>query len=228
VLPNKRLKLTARVARSVRQRPMLQSRTSARLVSLAYLLCAPQAEVGAQTPPQQRDTSALTSSTDSLERLLAEKERECQRPFTEPPVLPTAALTAPDVVLPPASSGIRLDADAFIDRRPPVDPGFSMFPPFRCAPRVPLHLVLRLRPAGSTSSLSHLKVDSVWIRRGTHLYAAVPARTAKDPADTDTLVTRRIQEGPIWITGPIDVFLRLGAPANLWLALHHVPLRTLR
>ena len=202
------------------------------LTILTYFVClalsVPRAPVLGQNPPAQNPQSVADSLDKSLQHIWRRMERDCQRPFTVPSPLPPAALDASDHALLPTGITVHLAATAIVDRRPVVDPGFSLLPPLRCTPHVPLQLILYLRPAEPNGRLSKVVIDSVWIRRGTHRYAVLPVLTAADLADTDTLITRRVQGGPPWVTGPIDVFLRLAAPSYLWVAVHHLPIRTLR
>jgi hypothetical protein len=203
--------------------------------SLSLALWVPGTPVLGQNPPPQKPRStadslnALAESLDaSLQHMQDQIEKDCQRPFIVPSPIPASALDASDQALLPTGTTIRLTATAIIDRRPVVDPGSSLFPPPRCTPHIPLQLVLYLRPVEPSGRLSKVVIDSVWIRLGTHRYAVVPALTAVDAADTDTLITRRVQGGPLWITGPIDVFLRLAAPSHFWVAVRHLPIRTMR
>ena len=207
---------------------MMRSRPPAVLcVLLGYAVCAPCPALG-QKLPQEKPRPAGDSLANDLQALLADLEKECQRPFVRPPPLPPAAVHATDQLQLTTGSTIRLTATATVNLRPPVDPGISLLPPVRCRPDIPLGLSLFLRPVEPGASVSAVAIDSVWIRQAVHAHAAEPTRSAGDPPDTDTLITRWIYRAPLWLRDTIDVFVRLRTPSRGWLAVRHLPVRVLR
>jgi hypothetical protein len=180
----------------------------------------------AQNPPTQERGSS-SALLDSVRRMLARREKECQRPFARPPELPFAALRAKERVRISATTTLYLTASVTVDFRPPVDPDFSIFPRLRCAPSTPLELILHLHTDDRSGRLSAVEIDSVWIRHDDQQYATAPVRTVADE-DADTHLSRRIYRAPLWVKGRIDIFVRLKAPSLQWLAIRDMPVDVLK
>jgi hypothetical protein len=206
---------------------VFSGQTMRRASSMALALWVPASLAIAQCLCGQTSSSG-SQGLDRARRIIAKMEKECQHPFVKPPVLSSAAIGANDHLPVSATTTVHLTGSAVLDFRPPVDPGFSVFPPLRCAPSAPLLLILQFHTTSLSERRSRFAVDSVWIRRGSDQYAALPTLTAADPADSDILLTRRLQRAPLWVRDTIDVFVRIRTPAPRWLVLRNLPIQVLR